>query len=505
MASNSRTPNTGLAGLLTQAKWSRAQFALIINRIGAEAGLELHYDQSAVSHWVAGTMPKEQVRPLIVEAFARKLGRPVTRTEAGLPAVRSARFAVSCGALPERSGPSATDAGTGAGRGAGSGGRSGSGARSSGGSGHPGPSGHSGPAGPSDVNTLEELVDMGRADMDPSRRGLIAAGLFSAAVVVPLFPDLAHAATPSAPAPGKRTVRIGAPQVQAVRTMTDRIADILDELGGGHARPMAAAFLVNTVMPWLKAEAAESIRNDMLAAASDLVYLTGWMAMYERAHGLGQQYYLRALELAGSAGDHVTYCRTLRGMSLQASNLGYGKRALELADSAAEASPKAEPRLQAFLSGQQAHAAAMVGDRRQAFSRLRQTEAALAKADNRRDSVGGYDRTAYLFHVSHVLYEFKDLPGSIAALQQSLQVQQKHERQGRVHFLAVLAQRQLELGHLEASCASWWQFLDDYEHVSSARGDEHFETMRRRLKPYAKTLAVRKLRPRIEEVAALKG
>ncbi|MFE3830071.1 hypothetical protein [Streptomyces sp. NPDC059092] len=500
MASNSRTPNTGLAGLLAQAKWSRAQFALIINRIGAEAGLELHYDQSAVSHWVAGTMPKDQVRPLIVEAFARKLGRPVTHSEAGLPVVRSARFSMSSGQLPGRSDPA----------GSGAGGPSGT-VRSAGSSGSSGPSGSSGisglagDSGISGANTLEELVDMGRADMDPSRRGLIAAGLFSAAVVVPLFPDLAHAAAPSTPAPGKRTVRIGAPQVQAVRTMTDRIADILDELGGGHARPMAAAFLVNTVMPWLKAEAAESVRNDMLAAASDLVYLTGWMAMYERAHGLGQQYYLRALELAGSAGDHVTYCRTLRGMSLQASNLGYGKRALELADSAAEASPKAEPRLQAFLSGQQAHAAAMVGDKRQAFGRLRQTEAALTKADNRRESVGGYDRTAYLFHVSHVLYEFKDLPGSITALQQSLQVQQKHERQGRVHFLAVLAQRQLELGHLEAACGSWWQFLDDYEHVSSARGDEHFETMRRRLRPYAKTLAVRKLLPRMDEVAALKG
>src|ERR1700732_2961509 len=85
MASNSRTPNTGLAALLTQSKWSRSQFAQIINRMGAEAGLELHYDQSAVSHWVAGTVPKEQVRPLIVEAFARKLRRPVTHAEAGLP------------------------------------------------------------------------------------------------------------------------------------------------------------------------------------------------------------------------------------------------------------------------------------------------------------------------------------------------------------------------------------------------------------------------------------
>jgi hypothetical protein len=223
--------------------------------------------------------------------------------------------------------------------------------------------------------------------------------------------------------------------------MTERIADILDELGAGHARPMAAAFLVNTVGPWLRAQASERVRLDMLAAASDLTYLTGWMAMYEKAHGLGQTYYVKALKLAREAQDHVTYCRTLRGMSLQASNLGYGQKALQLADSAADAAPAAGPRLVAFLRGQQAHAASMVGDRRMAHTRLREAEYALSNADNRRDAIGGYDRTAWLFHVSHVLYEERDLPGSIKALRQSIKVQPEVERQGRVHSYALLAQR----------------------------------------------------------------
>lgn len=65
---------------------------------------------------------------------------------------------------------------------------------------------------------------------------------------------------------------------------------------------MAAAFLVNTVAPYLKADAAEDVHNDMLSAASDLTYPTGWMAMCERAHGLGQRYYLEALRLAGNPG-----------------------------------------------------------------------------------------------------------------------------------------------------------------------------------------------------------
>lgn len=447
MARHSRTPNLHLDTLLEQAKWSRAQFASIINRMGAEAGLALKYGQPAVSQWVAGHQPRTQVRALIVEAFERKLGRPVSYAEAGLTP----------------------------------------------------------PGGVEKPDTVRDLVDLGRADMDPSRRRVIAAGVFSAALAIPLFPSLARADSPDPIRPGKATTRVGQAQVAAVQAMTDRIADILDELGAGHARPMAAAFLVNTVGPWLKAEAAAPVRRSMLAAASDLVYLTGWMAMYERQHRLGQEYYVSALRLAGEAEEHVTYCRTLRGMSLQASNLGYGRRALELADSAAEAAPSAGPRLVAFLRGQQAHGAAMVGDTRQAFTRLREAEEALARADDRRESVGGYDRTAYLFHVAHVQAATKDMPGSVRTLRESIRVQPANERQGRLHAYGLLAQRQLAIGHVEAACESWGKFLDDYEALSSARGDEHFEVMNLRLRPYGSVRAVRDLRERARLVGAQKG
>lgn len=338
--------------------------------------------------------------------------------------------------------------------------------------------------------------------MDPSRRNVLRTGLYSATLSVPLFNELAGRS--HAVAAG-RASRIGPGEVATVRTMTEKVADILDELGGGHARPMAAAFLVNTVGPYLQASAREDVRSDMLSAASDLVYLTGWMAMYERDHGQGQRYYVKALELAGAAEDHVTYCRTLRGMSLQAASLGHGNRALDLADSAAEASPKAGPRLRAFLAGQQAYAASMVGDRRQAFIRLREAETALSQADARREAIGGYDQCAYQFHVASVLYQAGDLPGSIAAMQQSIRVQPRQERQGRVHAYAVLARRQFEHGHLDAACESWNKFLDDYQLVSTARGDAHLEAMRRRVRPYSKARPVRALLGRSREVAALKA
>lgn len=336
--------------------------------------------------------------------------------------------------------------------------------------------------------------------MDPSRRSVIAS-TFYAALPVPVYADLTRRTEAYA---SGRTTRIGAGEVVVIKTMTQRIADILDELGGGHARPMAAAFIVNTVAPYLHADASESVRRDMLSAASDLVYLTGWMAMYEKAHGLGQRYYLRALKLAAEAEDHVTYCRTLRGMALQAANLKHAALALELANSAAEVAPKAGPRLRAFLTGQQAQGAALVGDRRQAFSHLAETQAALSQADNRRDAIGGYDQAAYYFHVSSVLYALGDVPGSVKAMQDSNRMRPPIEKQGRAHANGLLAQRQLEIGHLEASCATWDEFLDDYAHISSSRADEHFETLRRRLRPHLKNPQAREVYSRARELARQK-
>ncbi|MEV0604650.1 hypothetical protein AB0I82_35870 [Streptomyces sp. NPDC050315] len=443
MARRPRTPNTALAELMQAGGIANAQLARRVNAAGAELGVPLRYDKTSVSHWLAGSVPKDEARPAVTEALSRLLGRPVTSAEIGW----------------------STD-----------------------------------PAEERDV--VAGVMALTRADMDPSRRSVLGAGLYAATLAVPSFEDVAGRIQHTA---AGRTVRIGPGDVATVKRMTERVADILDELGGAHARPMAAAFLTNTVGPYLRADGSAQVQRDMFAAAADLTYLTGWMAMYEREQGLGQTYYLKALRLAGRAEDHVTYCRTLRGMSLQASHLGYGPRALEFADSAAEAAPAAGPRLVAFLRGQQAHAAAMVGDRRQSFARLRETETALAQADNRRDAVGGYDEAAYHFHEAHVRWCLKDGEGSIQALRRSNRARSPQERQGRVHCLGVIAQRQMAMRHVEAACTTWDEFLDEYQMISSARGDEHLDNLREGIRPYKALPAVRTLSERAREVARLKA
>lgn len=86
-----REPNRHLERLYRQTGWTLRQFVQAVNRIGTERGTPLKYREPSAHQWCQGHLPKEQARPLIVEALARKLGRPVTHAEAGFPPLPVAR------------------------------------------------------------------------------------------------------------------------------------------------------------------------------------------------------------------------------------------------------------------------------------------------------------------------------------------------------------------------------------------------------------------------------
>lgn len=334
--------------------------------------------------------------------------------------------------------------------------------------------------------------------MEPSRRSVLGGGLFSVALTIPGWPDVIGR---SEAARAGHASRVGRNEVDMVIAMTERVSELDDQFGGRHARPMAAAFIVNTVASYLRADAPEDVRKKMLSAASDLLYLTGYMAVDEGLHNLAQRYYVKALELAGAAEDHLTYCTTLRGMSVQAVDLRHGPKAMELANAAAAAAPNAGPRMRAFLAGQQAHAAAQTGDRTGALRYIREAEAAMDRAESRGKAFGSYDPAALNYHLSQVRYELGDVPGAIEAMQESDKVRFSVYRRARVRHRATLAERQLEIGHLEAACATWHQALDDFPMVQSGRADDRIKTMFSLLRPHLKNGTARDLYDRARTIA----
>ncbi|MET4669311.1 MULTISPECIES: transcriptional regulator [Streptomyces] len=328
---------------------------------------------------------------------------------------------------------------------------------------------------------MDGIIDLGRLDMDPSRRSMLGVALFFVALAVPDWPDVVGRM--EAAQQGVRA-RMGMSDVHTVAAMTEQLSAMDDQFGGRTARPLAAAFLVDTVVPFLRSSGPDDVRKAMMSAASGLCYLTGYMAVDEGLHGLAQRYYLQALELAGASEDHLTFCTTLRGMSVQAVDLGQGPVAMRLADAAAASSPQAGPRMRAFLAGQQAHAAAQIGDRRSALMYLQEAEVAKDKAEARGRVFGSYDPASLSYHTSQVRFEMGDVHGAVAAMQESDRLRFGIYRRMRVKERAILAERQLATGHLEAACKTWGLALDDYPAVNSGRIDKRMTDMFPLIRPH---------------------
>ncbi|MFF3261388.1 tetratricopeptide repeat protein [Streptomyces sp. NPDC002932] len=437
-----RQPNTALEHLFRESGWTLRQFAQSINRIGTERGTPLNYTKPSVHQWLQGQMPREAVRPLILEALSRRFNRPVTSGEAGFP-----------GSLDQLKRP---------------------------------------------AGTVDGLLDLGREDMDPSRRSVLGAGLFSVALTIPGWQDVVGRMDAIRVDPQRR---IGQPEVQAVTAMTERLSDLDDDFGGRYARPMSAAFLVNTVAPYLKADASEEIRRSMLSAASFLCYLTGWMAVDEGAHGRAQQYYVKSLELAGASGDHMTYCHVLRGMSVQAANLGHGVPAVRYANAAAEASPESSPRMRAFMAGQQAHAYALAGEKKNALHSLKEAERAVNQAESQLGTFGGFSSATLAYSTAEVRHALGDTKGSVESLYDHFRLRDSSDsKRSEIKFGAMLAERQLKIGHLEAACATWATALDSYPGIHSGRVDEQVKRIPSLLFPYRSNPVARQMYERSREL-----
>jgi tetratricopeptide (TPR) repeat protein len=440
-----RQSNQGLRTLFTATGWTLRQFAQEVNKVATERGKPTRYERSSAYHWLDGHVPREEVRPLILEVLARRLRRPVTHAEAGFPApVHDTR----------------------------------------------------------DVSTVEGLLDLSREDMDPTRRGVIGTGakLFSVALAIPGWQDVVGRMEA---VQAGRMQRIGMPEVETVSAMTERLMDTDNQFGGRYARPMAASFIANIVTPYLRADASSEVRKAMMSAASWLCYITGWMAVDEGLHGTGQQYYVKGLELAGASEDHSTYCHILRGMSVQAADLEHGATALKWANAASEAAPTSGPRMRAFMAGQQAHSYALAGERFSAYQKLQETEAALDKAHSPAGTFGGFSYATLAYATAQVRHALGDTRGSVESLELHfrLRIPENEAQRTKLRHGALLAERQLQIGHLDAACATWNNVLDEYPLMHSQKVDDRMAEMFRLIRPHLKNPTARDLYERARQAA----
>ncbi|MET9554403.1 helix-turn-helix transcriptional regulator [Streptomyces sp. NPDC006645] len=431
---SSRQPNTRLARLLEEAGWSAAGLAYAVSSVAAEHGHDLTVSRSTVTRWLAGTHPRPPAPAYLLEALARRVGRPLAAVDAGLTQA------------PARIPDWTWEA-------------------------HP----------------VRRLAKLTNSQLDPNRGKLLGVDVYSlAALTVPSWEDLlARATARRAGAVVGR--RVGRAEVEALQGMTVFFASLTGAFGGGHARTALTTYLADDVTPWLLADASEEVHRQLLTQAAQLTVLLGNMCADDGADALAQHYHRTAAHLAAEADDPHTYTIALRALASHALELGHGQPALTLTEQAATTATRhSSPLTQSFTQSHLALAHARAHDRPRALLALHTAEVLHDRADqDPSDPFGSYPAAALYYQRARTLTALRDHQAADRAFNASLRARAPQARRARALTTALLAESQLLQGNLEQSVTTWKRFLVDYPGLRSARATASLTTMRQSLRPYS--------------------
>ena len=440
--------NAKLAAAIAETGWSHAQVARAFVRVAKESkACEFGaVGRSHVSHWVGGSKPSGRAPVILCEALSRRLGRLMTLGEIGLSITPS----MSQDALGWR------------------------------------------------LDTLTALTDLGRLDVDLERRRVLGAAIYSvAALALPNDRWWAQMAGGTNPAHTRGMPRVGRGDVEAVRDMVSVFSRIDQRRGGGHARTAVVQYLTTDVARYLRGSFADDrVRREMYSAASELAYLSGWMAFDSSEHAIAQRYFAVAIKLAAEADDPPMAGHVLRAMAHQALDLGHSQQAMELATASMDGQryAMASPRERALLGVVYARGLTATRQERAAATALVRAEDDLAAAgpgDAEPGRVFFFGEASLAHETACALRDSGDLAGAVREFRRSVRAR-KAATFTRTHCvtLGYLGAIQAHQGGTEEACATWSAALDAMDGIRSGRTRQVAIDMRSVLSPF-RSLGIR--------------
>lgn len=428
-----RESNTRLREAITLANWTYEAVALAVRRVAAENGETLQTNKSAVAHWVAGTRPSGRGTRYLAEAFARRLGRPVTLAELGLAASEE----------------------------------------------------------PETINSDPVLAAtaLGRADVE--HRPFLAAAAFSVSeVAMPLGYDHAPVARLLAARTGSHL--IGQADIDVVRQITAAFSIADERLGGGHGLSTVTAYLADTAAPMLRSRfAGDHQRRQAFAAVAELAYLAGWKHHDLGQEGAAQRYYQVGFQLACEADPQAHAAWMMRALAQQALSLRQPSHCVDLIEAALTCGRgHLDPGTQALLHITQARAYAATGRKTSAARALLAAEDAARHDSGIQPSysqVSGPIAGTLASHTARTLTELGDHCGTERQHRAAL------KRWDPTHFKRVHALTYADLGDSLAAQARadeaitvWNKALDLADDLTSSRTCAAVRTIRTHLVAYRK-------------------
>lgn len=432
-----RSPNVELRKVISSAGITYDALASSVRVAAAECGEVLRTNRSAIAHWVAGTRPTGATARYLAEALSRHCGRVVSLQAIGL----AQEHAVSEQDLH--------------------------------------------------TDTLVALNELGRIDLDMERRRALTTAAYSVAgVAMPEGTRWARTAERSAGRPATSHRRVGQRDLDAARDMASMFSRIDQRHGGGHARKALVQYLTSDISHYLNGHFSDDrVRRELFSTASELAYLSGWMAFDNAEHPVAQQYFSHAISLSAKADDAPMAGHVLRAMAHQAVDLWHPRQALNVAEASISGKryTLATPRERALLGVVHARALAVNKRRKAAAAALLLAENDLSRAkpgDDDPPRVFFFTEASLAHETACTLRDTGDLQGAQREFWRSVRTRETSTF-SRTHAvtLGYLGAVQSQQGAIEEACRTWAKALDAMDGIRSARARRTAQDMRRALSP----------------------
>jgi hypothetical protein len=328
-------PNALLGALIARSGASNKSLAFRVNQLAATTDRHTAYTHTSVANWTRrGIMPERVIRPLIAQALAERLGRPVTLAEIGMQAEDVDLNTVGLDFPREL--PTAIFVAT----------------------------------------RYWSLVD--RRDF------LTTTGLAMTGWATPIRRWLTAPADPWAAHTG--TVRrVGTADVADLLSAAEDARRWDSRYGGGTWRCNAILdCLRGQATPLLHGRYTDQVGRQLFCATAQLSRLAGWTVFDIGHHAAAQRHYIQALRLARAAADVPFGGYVLVCAALQASLRGFHDDAIDMCHGAYErAKNTATPRVLGFYKLIEARAHARAGDARAASRALSTSDMLIHRANQR--------------------------------------------------------------------------------------------------------------------------
>lgn len=450
MGRQPKQPNRQLDELLREVRLSRKGLARRVVERGSAVGVDLGYDHTSVSRWLAGEQPTPPTPDLIAEVLTEVVGRRVTAADCGMVAGQET---ADIGLEFSLSIAEATAAAT----------------------------------------------ALWRSDVE--RRRFLVGASYAVAVYPAASMRWLTLPGPEHPVSGRGSRRIGQGDVDAVRTMTAAFRDLDNRVGGGKVRSTIVHYLHSSVAPLLHGSYPEPIGRQLFAASAELTKLAGWAAYDLEEHGLAQRYLIQALRMSRAAGDAGLGAEILAAMSHQATYVGRPGDAVDLARAAQIAARSVGLAvLESECHMVEAHGHAARADSSMCATSLHAAERAYGRADTVRPAWLDYFDDAYLSaKTAHCFRDLGDTARTAHFAEQSLAMADGYTR-GRTFNLCLLASARADEDPHEAVRIGS-EALGIAAGLESRRSLAYLREVRHRLARHDALPEVAEFRQRVREVA----